>query len=289
MAQADWKPLRAVAAKRQQETRLCAHYAAQWLARAARAYVSARPDDGHTNLGWDGAFGGFTTHPLPDGSRLGLRLGDLTLAILEVHAPAPSLPLGGKTDADVRDWLGGLLRGKGFEPHALDAPSPYEMPAFAIADGARYAVDGEALADLAGWYGNANLVLGEVRKRLIARKFDAPPVRCWPHHFDLDTLIYFHCDEPVRTMGVGFSPGDEYYDEPYFYVSMHPAPDVAMLPPLPMIAHWHAQDFTAVIAPASRIVASRDQRAEVDSYLEAAIEAATAALSQADLTSNTAR
>jgi hypothetical protein len=163
------------------------------------------------------------------------------------------------------------------------------MPAFAIADGARYAVDSEVLGELATWYGNANLVLGETRKRLVARELDAPPVRCWPHHFDLDTLIYLHRDEPVRTMGVGFSPGDEYYDEPYFYVSMHPEPDVAMLPPLPMIAHWHAQDFTAVIAPASRIVASKDQRAEVEGYLTVAIEAAIGVLSQAKLTSDTAR
>ena len=38
--------------------RLQAHYAAQWLARAARAYVPAQPDDRHTSLGWDDAFGG---------------------------------------------------------------------------------------------------------------------------------------------------------------------------------------------------------------------------------------
>ncbi len=40
------------------DARLQAHYAAQWLARAARAYIPPRPHDGHTNLGWDDAFGG---------------------------------------------------------------------------------------------------------------------------------------------------------------------------------------------------------------------------------------
>src|SRR5262249_50179337 len=103
---ADWAPLHGVAAKQQHEARLYAHYGAQWLARAARAYVPERPDDGHTNLGWDDGFGGFTTHPVPDGSRLGLRIGDLTLAILAVHAPAQSLPLHAKTDSDIRGWLG---------------------------------------------------------------------------------------------------------------------------------------------------------------------------------------
>src|SRR5262249_7419760 len=39
--------------------RLQAHHAVQWLARAARAYIPPQPDDEHTNLGWDGALGGF--------------------------------------------------------------------------------------------------------------------------------------------------------------------------------------------------------------------------------------
>ena len=110
---------------------------------------------------------------------------------------------------------------------------------------------------------------------MVAGGMDVPPVRCWPHHFDLDTLIYFPAKNPdeVRTLGIGFSPGDEYYDEPYFYVSIHPAPDVAMLG-LPAIAHWHTDDFTAAVAPARRIVAAQDQKAQVESHLMAAAEAA---------------
>ena len=38
--------------------RLQAHYAVQWLARASRAYVKPQPDERHTSLGWDDAFGG---------------------------------------------------------------------------------------------------------------------------------------------------------------------------------------------------------------------------------------
>src|SRR5262249_32791864 len=138
---------------------------------------------------------------------------------------------------------------RGLDAHALDAPSPYEIPAFAVADGARYATDtlGEALGVLSDWYANANLMLGRARQGLVARGLSAPPVRCWPHHFDLDTLVYFAAKTPddVRSMGAGFSPGDEYYDEPYFYVSIYPAPNVPMLPRLPAIGHWHERDFTA--------------------------------------------
>ena len=119
--------------------RLQAHYAAQWLARAARAYVPAQPHDGHTNLGWDDAFGGLTTHPLPDGSRLGLRIADLTLAFLDAHPHA--LPLDGRADAEVRTWLGGHVAARNLAAGKLDDPSPYAMPDHVLALGARYSLD----------------------------------------------------------------------------------------------------------------------------------------------------
>src|SRR2546430_15005708 len=81
MRGSDWVPLRGMDQRRLSEARLQAHYAVQWLARGARAYVPPQPDDGHTNLGWDGALGGFTTHPLKDGAWLSLKITDLTLAL----------------------------------------------------------------------------------------------------------------------------------------------------------------------------------------------------------------
>ncbi len=64
MSRSQWKTLAGVDFARLREARIQAHYGAQWLARAARAYVPPQPDDGHTNLGWDDGFEGFTTHPL---------------------------------------------------------------------------------------------------------------------------------------------------------------------------------------------------------------------------------
>jgi len=84
---------------------------------------------------------------------------------------------------------------------------------------------------------------------------------------------------PRRTTGVGFSPGDDFYNEPYFYVSLYPGPDVAALPPLPAIGHWHATPFTAAIARARRIVEAEDQKREVEAFLHAAVEIAIKALS----------
>jgi len=255
--------------------RLQAHFATQWLARAARAYVSARPHDSHTNLGWDGAFGGLVTHPLPDGSRLGLRIADLTLAFLDVHPH--SLPLDGRAEAEVRTWLGGHIAARNLAAGRLDDAAPYTMPHHVLALGARYSLDelGDSLKVLATWYGNAHAALDGVRKRLAAKRLKAPAVRCWPHHFDLDCAVDLGRG---RTMGIGYCPGDEFCDEPYFYTSMWPEPSIPGLPLLPAMAHWHTYKFLAAMAPAHKIVAAHDQGAYVQQFLDVSVAAALHAL-----------
>jgi hypothetical protein len=255
--------------------RLQAHYAAQWLARTTRAYIPPQAHDGHTNLGWDDAFGGLTTHPLPDGSRLGLRIADLTLAFLDQHPHA--LPLDGRADAEVRTWLGGHVAARNLAAGKLDDPSPYAMPDHALALGARYSLDelGDALKVVAAWYSNANAALGGVQRHLATKKLKAPVVRCWPHHFDLDCSVAL---PRGRIMGIGFSPGDEYCDEPYFYTSMWPEPFIPSLPLLPAMAHWHTYKFLAALAPAHKIVAATDQGAYVQQFLDVSVQAALDAL-----------
>jgi len=274
-----WRPLRGIDPASLRAALNHAHHAAQWVARAARAYIAARPDDHHTNLGWDNAWGGLVSHPLPDGGRLGLRIADLTLLLLDSSAgrPADSFALDGRRDADACEWLARHAHARGLDPHALDAVLPYPLPAPALASGSAYmaAALAQPLAELAIWFSNANGTLAAIREWLTTQNIDAPPVRCWPHHFDLDTLVTL---APGRTTGIGFEPGDEHYDEPYFYVSLHPAPDLATLPPLPAVAHWHTKHFTAAIAPAHRILAVNDQGAEGAAFLPAAVEAAIAAL-----------
>jgi hypothetical protein len=208
MHDAAWAPPSGIDPQQLREARLQAHHALQWLARGARAYVPPQPDDGHTNLGWDRALGGFATYPLKAGMWLSLRLTDLTLGLHAGEAGALLFPLEGRADAHVRQWLGEQLAARGFDAHALDAPSPYEMPTHAVSEGAAFgpAAIADALAELAAWFGNAALSLGVVHERAIARKLDTSPVRCWPHHFDLATLITLAERNPVGYVAPGCRP-----------------------------------------------------------------------------------
>lgn len=276
IAGSTWRQLHGVEPARLSEARLQAHRAVQWLARAARAYVVPLPDDAHTNLGWDDACDGFVTHPLPGGVRLGLNISSLTLALLDGQRTM-QFSLDGRTDAEARHWLGDRLGALGFDACALDAPSPYALPAQASPQNACYDAAGLslALAELAAWFANAEFSLAQIRKEVTQRRMDASDVRCWPHHFDLATLISLpaHNGE-TGYVGAGLSPGDLYYDEPYFYISVYPRPDPANLPKLPRLGHWHTPEFTAAIVPAHKILTASNRQSETDSFLTAAVDIA---------------
>lgn len=281
----EWRPLRSIDNGRLREARLQAHYAVQWLARVARGYIPPQPDDGHTSLIWVGSLSGFMTQPLKNGMRLSLQVSNLTLALHESDALAgvQSFSLSGRSNAQARQWVGEHLSKQNFDTLALDADPPYEIPAHAIAEGAVYdaASSADALIELAAWFANAESLLSQIHKQMIARKLAASPVCCWPHHFDLATLTTLSKSPANETgyVGVGLSPGDGYYDEPYFYVSVYPKPDPAALPTLPMFGHWHTHEFMAAIVPAHKIVAEKNQKAETDEFLRCAVDIALKILS----------
>jgi hypothetical protein len=252
----------------------------QWLAKLARAVLPAQPDDSHTNLGWDEELDGFVTHPLPDGARLGLRLSDLTLTTVggEARRLERTYSLIGRSDAEARAWMGLAFAPTRLDSEALDAPSPYAMPPHAIAQGGAYggADIGAALKELAAWFANGRTAIENVRRAMLGHGHDAPAPRCWPHHFDLATLMSFPLVRGGATayIGAGLSPGDRYYGEPYVYLSVYPAPDRSGLPPLPPLGHWHVEDFTAAVATAAAIRATARPEADADAFLAAALEAA---------------
>jgi hypothetical protein len=282
-----WRPLGRVDLLQLNEARLLAHHAVQWLARAARAYVPPEPDDGHTSLQWQDRLNGFLTHPFGDGGRLGLCISSLTLGLQGGDNPTEvqSLSLNGHSDAQARQWLGEQLGSRGFDPKALDAPSPYEIPPHAIAQGASYDAAGSpaALTELAAWYANADVLLDRVRMNMVGQKLAAMPLCCWPHHFDLATLTMLPTKDPDTAgyIGVGFSPGDEYYDEPYFYVSVYPEPDPVALPTLPEMGHWHTHEFTAGVKLAHTILAGKNMAVETDNFLQRAVGLALRIVSEA--------
>jgi hypothetical protein len=152
---------------------------------------------------------------------------------------------------------------------------PYSIPVHPVAQGGRYAAttDEAGFAGLARWFAAADDILQETRLRLVNVESRASPVGCWPHHFDIATLLSLSTGDPERaaSVGIGMSPGDEYHPQPYFYASPWPAPPVDALPALPYPGHWHTLGFVGAVAPGEDVLSASEPRVCTRQFIDAAI------------------
>ncbi len=247
------------------------HQAAQLIADAARANLAPEEDYGHISLDWREAglnFSWLASRPFAGGPQIALALSPPQLNWLAPDGGQFGFPLEDHPVDAARSWLDGLLATRGLKPATAVAPDQIarfeaaEPVAFAALDG-WFSLAADALADFAAAHGDI-----------------APgpsPVRCWPHHFDIATYVALEEGDPetAKGVGVGLSPGDEHYDQPYLYVTPFPAPGADAPPPAPEPGAWRTEGFTGIIATGEAILAAdMTERAQLAAYLAGAFAAA---------------
>jgi hypothetical protein len=91
-------------------------------------------------------------------------------------------------------------------------------------------------------------------------------------------LVRLEQGESARSVGVGVSPGDEYYAQPYVYVSPRPRFDGGSLPDLPPPGRWHTDGFFGAVATGEDLLALKDRGPGLLSFVSGAFEIARARL-----------
>jgi hypothetical protein len=276
-----WRGLGGVDARSLVDARQQAHHAAQIIVSAAISYLPRRDDDSHTNMEWLPAHGALATNVLEPKRqlRLALRLDGLELCALEADHERSAFPLGGKTLPDALRWLSNTLTSADLDPARLTTEKHYRIPAHPVETGAPYRTgDAAAFRELAHAYHDAWIVTSAVQSRTPG----ASDPRCWPHHFDLATLITLQkgSDGVQRTIGVGLSPGDESYPEPYFYVTPYPYPPADALGEL-ALGRWHTTGWVGAVLTATALARgdSSTQRERAQIVVDAAVVECRRALS----------
>ncbi len=274
-----WTELDCIDPKALVEARLQAHHALQWVTRAARANVAPKPDDSHSNLGWDEGLQGLVSRDLVAAGggiyRCGLSVDRLTLFVAKGSEMLGKFELDDRIDADAATWIDKILADLGLHP-VSGITLPYAIPTHSVAAGGRYsfALARPAFSGLAHWFDAADEILEETTSKLIGIGAGPSEVRCWPHHFDIVALLSLETGdaETAAAIGIGMSAGDAYYAQPYFYVSPWPGPAVDALSRLPVPGRWHAQDFIAAVAPAEAVLATSEPPARLREFIDAAVD-----------------
>jgi len=260
------------------------HWAVQLASAAAATLLEPRQDDSHTALEWlsrqDGVL---ACNTLPRGVRVALRPSRLEILLLDASGAALAVqPLDGRTFEAALEDLNHALRSAAVPIDSIDPPAVDHLPEFG--GGTSFSFDPrDAFAELGRWYANADMVL-----RKLQQAEGGSPVRCWPHHFDIATLIALSADsapEAARSIGVGMTPGDAYYAEPYWYVTPWPYPAEPRLPPLAGDGSWHREQWLGAVLPGSRLVAAESSARQADrlaEFLDSAVLACRAMLADAE-------
>jgi hypothetical protein len=273
-----WAPLGAVAPGDLVPVRLALHHAAQLVTAAGRSLLPARPDDSQTAFTWRPGLQALLGEELPGRVplRVGLRPADLSLLVLADGA-TQAVALAGRTLQGGLDWLRERLEAGGLDGRRLSTAVPYELPDHPIAHGQPFALEpAAAYQELARWFAAGDaLVRGAVASRV-----EATAVRCWPHHFDVGSLILpkpRREDRDPPSIGVGLSPGDETFPEPYLYVTAWPHDDRPALPALPHGGAWHTQEWLGAVLTGSALLAGgpdAEQETRARAFLASALAAA---------------
>jgi len=267
-----WRPIGAVSPSELGKARLELHYAAQLVSAPGTTLLPGRADYSHTTLRWDPELDALAGPPVGEQSlRAALVFESLELGVLDGTLERASRALVGSTMREGLDWLARIIAPK--RTHLL-LPD-HQMPEHSLGEGAPFCgVDADARSELAAWFANATSTIKEVT----ADDPSASEVRCWPHHFDVASLITVDDGrdaEEARSIGVGLSPGDRSHEQPYFYVTPWPYPDPDGLPELSGGARWHTEGWTGAVLTGEQLVSvpAHRQAAVVREALEGAIDA----------------
>jgi hypothetical protein len=267
-----WQAVRPEDGARLSDSRLQLHHAAQFAAAAGISFLDPEPDDSHTNLEWVPSLSGLFSRVIPAGTmfRIGVIPADLSLVIaIENDRPFARYRLHGRTIVEAVEWIRTHIASLGADTARYTLKRDYDIPDHDVDMGDAFdSSDTSTFEELSRWIANGATVLNSLARRLP----DASEVRCWPHHFDIATLIPLPTD---RTIGIGLDPGDNYYDEPYFYVKMSPAPSASQARSRPLwgLGTWHTRQWIGAILPGSRLGAASAQEQQVREFIDSAVSA----------------
>ena len=265
-ARQPWRALHPERARDLTDARLQLHHAAQIVSAMGISYLPKQSDDSHTNLGWIESISALASHPIRGSSsiQLAVRPHPFALLLLDNGETSASFALDGRTVADAAAWVQDGISKRGLDASAFTLAKHYTIPSHPVGESAPFDASApQAFDELSAWFSDSAQML----EPIVAPNPNAAPVRCWPHHFDIATILEVALG---KTVGVGMEPGDVYYDQPYFYVNMYPFPAAAPTSTLPGGGTWHSHEWIGAVLPGSRL--GRDgQREQVAAFLDAAI------------------
>ncbi len=278
-----WNDVRPIPAGDLIKTREQLHHAVQLIAAAGKYLVEERPDDSHTSMQWNDNQSAFEGEVLKANKlvKVGFRPSDFKLYLHEDSKNIiATFDLTNKKMEEALKWLIEKLKNFEADTSNLSLNMHYEIPATSFRKDEPFSIINQKYNEsFSLYYANANRLLIAVKQLLQ----DTSAIRCWPHHFDIATLLTIDKDKPseeARSIGIGLAAGGDAYEEPYIYLTPWPYPDIKTqtLPKL-SAGEWHTEGWVGAVLRAPNIYSEEDQSQAVIHFMNSAIPACAELLS----------
>jgi hypothetical protein len=190
-----WTPIGSISPENLVAAREELHQAVQLIAAAGKYLIPERPDDSQTSMTWNDQLLALTGEVIGAGEstlQIGLRMADVALLIIKSDVTISNeLPLKGNTLVSTLEWMKNQINDSGIDSSGVSLQLHYDLPAHSLKDGSSFLItNAEEYKEVALYFSNASHVLKAVSNMIP----NASEVRCWPHHFDLATLITIDAD-----------------------------------------------------------------------------------------------
>ena len=251
------------------EARIQLHYALQVPA-SASVFIQPVEDYSHTSFQFSPGNRWLVGNILQNSNgAVAIKPSNLEVMILEKNDVMARFSLKNNKLSDGFSWLQKTLTEYGIDGKSLELPTYPDFPESGLKNDECFKGNcSEELNLLEELYARAESILTP----LAESNPNASTLRVWPHHFDMASLISFSGEHHLEgsSIGMGFSPGDTSYHEPYFYVTSWPYPGKEKLSSLSPEASWHTEGWVGAIL----LVSNMKNKAKADSFFEQACIAA---------------
>jgi hypothetical protein len=259
--------------------RLQLHYAVQFIGAVGFNLAMSEADESQMAFEWQPEQKLFVGKPIAANQPFRVAIDPIGLELIILDSPnlqpTATFPLVGNTQNAGLDWLRAQVADRGVDADKVNWIN-YErgdFPDHAIAHGAIFQPGFEPeLQTLVNYYALSDAIL----QKLAQDNQYASSVNIWPHHFDIALLISIPSKEEgkAKTIGVGMSPGDSSFNQPYWYVTPYPVRTMVTLPELPKRSFWNTKEWFGAVLTASRLEPDQDlsKQQQVEEFLNQAIE-----------------
>jgi hypothetical protein len=274
-----WRQLNPIGSQNFSASRIQLHYAIQFIGLVGFALAPPQEDYSHTAMAFDAESNTFIGKIIGGKTlfRVALEPVNLIAQIVDTqNHPMAEFSLNGKTMIEALDWHKQEIGKLGVDSTQIQSFKipPDDFPDADFARGAAFdaSKDAEIRQEVTNYFANTQILLQEI----VLANSGSTPIDIWTHHFDMAIKILLPGEkngEPM-SIGIGMSPGDFSYNEPYWYVIPWPYLPKENLPALDEGSFWHTQDWIGAVLLSSQLAKDSDgQQKQLRKFLDLAIAA----------------